>query len=213
MGLPDPNDPDLVDPPDLANTAFGPQRRLGMREILGYAPIEPDGSVMVKVPANVPFSIEVLDSAGRRLGGRHDNWLQVRAGETLECNGCHAHPATGTPLPHGRSDLAPTAVNQGAGVGMPPSLPWPLNIGLDTDPNIFAENGDTMAPQSMESRLRFSPYIEDAWVLAGPLGAFVSAIIIINYDNVSRWAGQKGVAYTNFVELSQAHFIVFIALN
>jgi hypothetical protein len=145
VGLPDPNDPDLVDPPDLANTAFGPQRRLGMREILGYAPIEPDGSVMVKVPANVPFSIEVLDSAGRRLGGRHDNWLQVRAGETLECNGCHAHPATGTPLPHGRSDLAPTAVNQGAGVGMPPSLPWPLNIGLDTDPNIFAENGDTMA--------------------------------------------------------------------
>ena len=69
---------------------------------------------------------------------------------------------------------------------------------------IKLQNGDTMAPQSMESRLRFSPYIEDAWVLAGPLGAFVSAIIIINYDNVSRWAGQKGVAYTNFVELSQA---------
>jgi len=65
-------------------------------------------------------------------------------------------------------------------------------------------NGDTLAPQSMESRLRFSPYIKDAWVLAGPQGAYVSAIIIIDYDHVSRWAGQKGVAYTSFAELSQA---------
>jgi long-chain acyl-CoA synthetase len=65
-------------------------------------------------------------------------------------------------------------------------------------------NGDKLAPQSIESRLRCSPYIMDAWVLAGPAGAYVSAIIIINYDNVSRWAGQKRVAYTSFAELSQA---------
>jgi hypothetical protein len=145
VGLPDPNDPELTDPPDLANTAFGPQRRLGMREILGYTPIEPDGSVMVKVPANVPFSIEILDSAGRRLGGRHDNWLQVQAGETMECNGCHMHPTNGTPLPHGRSDLAPTPVNQGAGMGTPPSLPLDFPGVLDTDPMLYAVTGDTMA--------------------------------------------------------------------
>jgi long-chain acyl-CoA synthetase len=66
------------------------------------------------------------------------------------------------------------------------------------------ENGDTLAPQIMESRLRFDPYIKDAWVVAGPQGAYISAIIIIDYDNVSRWAGQKGVAYTSFSELSQA---------
>jgi len=65
-------------------------------------------------------------------------------------------------------------------------------------------NGDTLAPQTMESRLRFSPYIQDAWVLAGPEGAYVSAIIIINYDTVGRWAGQKGVAYATFAELCQA---------
>jgi len=65
-------------------------------------------------------------------------------------------------------------------------------------------NGDTLAPQSIESRLRFNPYIKDAWVLAGPRGEFVSAIIIINYDHVSRWAGQRRVAYTSFAELSQA---------
>ena len=69
---------------------------------------------------------------------------------------------------------------------------------------IELNNGDTLAPQNMESRLRFSPYIKDAWVLAGPEGAYVSAIIIIDYDTVSRWAGQKRVAYTSFAELSQA---------
>jgi len=66
------------------------------------------------------------------------------------------------------------------------------------------DSGDTLAPQNVESRLRFSPYIKDVWGLAGPEGAYVSAIIIINYDNVSRWAGQKRVAFTSFAELSQA---------
>ena len=64
-------------------------------------------------------------------------------------------------------------------------------------------NGDKLAPQSIESRLRHSPYIMDAWVLAGPDRDYVSAIIIINYDNVSRWAGQRGVVYTTFTDLSQ----------
>jgi long-chain acyl-CoA synthetase len=63
---------------------------------------------------------------------------------------------------------------------------------------------DKLAPQSIESRLRFSPFIKDAWVLAGPEGAYVSAIIVINYDNISRWAGQRRVAFTSFAELSQA---------
>ncbi len=64
-------------------------------------------------------------------------------------------------------------------------------------------SGDELAPQFIESRLRFSPYIKDAWVVAGPDGGYASAIIIINYDTVGRWAGQRGVAYTTFTELSQ----------
>jgi len=64
-------------------------------------------------------------------------------------------------------------------------------------------SGDELVPQFIESRLKSSPYIKDAWVLAGPDRAFASAIIIINYDNVSRWAGQRRVAYTTFTDLSQ----------
>jgi long-chain acyl-CoA synthetase len=64
-------------------------------------------------------------------------------------------------------------------------------------------NGDKIALQFIESQLRFSPYIKDVWVLAGPDRAYASAIIIINYDSVSRWAGQRRVAYTTFADLSQ----------
>ncbi len=63
--------------------------------------------------------------------------------------------------------------------------------------------GDRLVPQSIESRLRFSPYIKDAWVFAGPKREYASAIIIIDYVNVGRWAGQRRVAYSTFTELSQ----------
>ncbi len=64
-------------------------------------------------------------------------------------------------------------------------------------------NGDKLVPELVESRLRFSPYIKDVWVLAGPEGAYTAAIIIIDYESVGRWAGQRRVAYTTFAELSQ----------
>ncbi len=85
---------------DLENTAFGPNIQQGMREIIGYTPVEPDGSVRVKVPANVALALSVLDSNGRRITARHQNWLQVVPGQELTCNGCHA-PASN--LSHGRS--------------------------------------------------------------------------------------------------------------
>jgi long-chain acyl-CoA synthetase len=68
---------------------------------------------------------------------------------------------------------------------------------------IALANGDKLALQFIESRLRFSPYIKDAWVMAGKERAYASVIIIINYSTVGRWAGQRRVAYSTFAELSQ----------
>jgi hypothetical protein len=96
-------DDDLL---DLDNSAFGVSTAQGMREILGYVPIEPDGSVMVKVPANVAFGISVVDGDGHRITARHQNWMQVRPGQLLECNGCHI--AQGG-VSHGRADAFETA--------------------------------------------------------------------------------------------------------
>ena len=69
---------------DFDRSAFGVTSAFGMREILGYAPVEPDGSVRVKVPADVAFALTVLDANGRRIGAAHHNWLQLRAGPGTE---------------------------------------------------------------------------------------------------------------------------------
>jgi long-chain acyl-CoA synthetase len=64
-------------------------------------------------------------------------------------------------------------------------------------------SGETLSPQLIESRLRFSPYIKDAWVPAGPEGLYASAIIVIDYNNVGKWAGARRVPYSTFTELAQ----------
>lgn len=104
-----------------------------MRDIIGYAPIEPDGSVKVKVTANVPFTISVLDDAGQSISPRHQYWLQLAPGEILTCNGCHAPSST---TPHGRPDARPDALNTGAGAAGP-------YAGLN--PEYSALAGETMA--------------------------------------------------------------------
>ena len=86
-----PDDDDIADPD---NSAFGPTGV--MREIVAYAPVEPDGSVRMKVPANIAFQISLLDANGRRVSPPHRSWLQVRPGEVLECNGCHVRNAATT---------------------------------------------------------------------------------------------------------------------
>jgi long-chain acyl-CoA synthetase len=63
--------------------------------------------------------------------------------------------------------------------------------------------GETLSPQLIESRLRFSPYIKDAWVLGGPEGLYPSAVIVIDYDHVGNWAGERSVPYSTFSELAQ----------
>jgi long-chain acyl-CoA synthetase len=64
-------------------------------------------------------------------------------------------------------------------------------------------SGETLAPQQVESRLKFSPYIKDAWVFAGPDRSFAAALIIVDNNNVGQWADKKRVSYTTFSDLSQ----------
>ncbi|MBN2061179.1 MAG: AMP-binding protein, partial [Deltaproteobacteria bacterium] len=58
---------------------------------------------------------------------------------------------------------------------------------------ITLSNGNKLASQLIESRLRISPHIRDAWVFGYPDRDFLIAVVVINYDNVSRWAGQNRV--------------------
>jgi hypothetical protein len=119
---------------DFSNSAFGRSRAQTMREILGYAPVEPDGSVRLAVPANVAFAISVLDGQGQRITQRHQNWLQVRPGETLKCHGCHTSDSE---VPHGHAKAGPGSVNPGAATT---GLEFP-----NTRPTLVADMGETMA--------------------------------------------------------------------
>jgi long-chain acyl-CoA synthetase len=64
-------------------------------------------------------------------------------------------------------------------------------------------SGVKYAPQYIEGRLRFSPYIKDAMVVGGKDKDFVSAIINIDFAMVGKWAERNHVPYTTFVHLSQ----------
>jgi hypothetical protein len=126
---------------DIAQQAFGAASY--MREILGYAPVEPDGSVKIEVPANVAFQIDVLDVNGRRISPVHANWLQLRPGEVMTCNGCHTPATAQNPRSHGRAGLT-APVNKGA---ITSGEPFPNTLAT------FLPNaGETMA----EARARTS---------------------------------------------------------
>lgn len=64
-------------------------------------------------------------------------------------------------------------------------------------------SGHTFSPQFIEGRLKFSPYIQDIMTIGGLDLEYVSAIVVINFENVSRWAEKRGISFTTFVDLSQ----------
>ena len=63
--------------------------------------------------------------------------------------------------------------------------------------------GTRYAPQYIEGRLRFSPYIKDAMSLGGEKRDYIAVIIIIDFANVGKWAEEHHINYTTFADLSQ----------
>lgn len=141
-------DPDFKDIPNRYTARFGPF----MREVLGYAPVQPDGSVKAKVPADVPLMLTIVDQYGRRIDGSEDhmNWMQVRPGEERECRGCHNPAST---YPHGRMDAQVASLNTGASANtMFPNTnaqAYDVDISRDQDGSAFQrclpQAGETMA--------------------------------------------------------------------
>jgi hypothetical protein len=102
------------------------------QQILGYAPIEPDGSFKLQVPADIPLALQVVDAQGRAFQ-THTNWIQVRPGERRTCDGCHS-PRRGA------------ALNSGAVVN---TMPAALKASLTSQ----RQSGETMA----STRARLDP--------------------------------------------------------
>ena len=69
-------------------------------------------------------------------------------------------------------------------------------------------NGERFSPQFIEGRLKFCPYIRDVMAVGGDERAFVTALVIIDFDNVSNWAERRAIPYTTFADLSQRQPVI-----
>lgn len=61
--------------------------------------------------------------------------------------------------------------------------------------------GVRYSPQFIENKLKFSPFIAEAVILGKGL-PFLSAMICIRYSIMAKWAEQRGIAFTNYTNLS-----------
>jgi long-chain acyl-CoA synthetase len=74
---------------------------------------------------------------------------------------------------------------------------------FDRTKDVFTlRDGKPFAPQYLETRLKFSPYVKDSWVI-GNNKDFISAVLCIDYSVVGKWADDKKLNYTSYTELSQ----------
>jgi long-chain acyl-CoA synthetase len=63
-------------------------------------------------------------------------------------------------------------------------------------------DGRPFSPQYLETRLKFSPYVRDSWVI-GDKRDYMTAVLCIDYSVVGNWADEKKLTYTSYPELSQ----------
>jgi len=164
---------------DFNNNAFGIDNNGQlMREIIGYVPIDPDGSVRFNAPANVPLSFSILDKDGRRVNGtsRHNNWITLRPGEEITCHGCHNH-ASGAP--HGRAEAARPVLNQ----GWTSAASWPNTIAN----TLLLNMNDTMAFARTEAQGLMKPSVDisydDYWT--SPMARTPDTAFSYSYSTVA----------------------------
>ena len=68
-------------------------------------------------------------------------------------------------------------------------------------------DGEAFAPQFIENKLKFSPFIREA-VAFGNQRPFVAAMISIDLGTLGNWAERRGLAYTSYMDLSRKPEII-----
>ncbi len=63
-------------------------------------------------------------------------------------------------------------------------------------------SGEMFSPQFIENKLKFSPYIKEA-VVFGNERPFLTAFLNVDPQTVGKWAEDRGIAYTTYMDLSQ----------
>jgi long-chain acyl-CoA synthetase len=72
---------------------------------------------------------------------------------------------------------------------------------------IITAGGKNITPSEWENQLKFSPYVTDA-VVIGDQRPFLTAIVMIDQDNVERYAQERDVPFSNYASLTRAPEVV-----
>ena len=72
---------------------------------------------------------------------------------------------------------------------------------------IITEGGKNVAPAEIENELKFSPYITDAIVI-GDRRKYLTALVMIDQENVEKYATDIKVSFSNFASLCAAPEVV-----
>ena len=72
---------------------------------------------------------------------------------------------------------------------------------------IITAGGKNVTPSEIENQLKFSPYIADAIVI-GDRRKYLTALIMIDHENVVKYAQDHSVPFTNFASLTQAAEVI-----
>jgi long-chain acyl-CoA synthetase len=67
---------------------------------------------------------------------------------------------------------------------------------------MITAGGKNITPSEIENAVKFSPYIKEAIVIADRR-RFVSALIQLDFENVSKWATDQGLIFTHFRSLAE----------
>jgi long-chain acyl-CoA synthetase len=72
---------------------------------------------------------------------------------------------------------------------------------------IITSGGKNLSPSLIENTIKASPFVKECIVI-GDARRYVTALIQIDFDNVGKWAEQRGLAFTTFRSLAE-HPAVF----
>lgn len=67
---------------------------------------------------------------------------------------------------------------------------------------IITASGKNLSPSEIENTVKASPFVKEC-IAIGEARKYVSALIQIDYDISGKWAEEKGIAYTNFRNLTE----------
>jgi long-chain acyl-CoA synthetase len=72
---------------------------------------------------------------------------------------------------------------------------------------IITAGGKNITPSEIENELKFSPYITDA-VVIGDKRAYLTALVMIDQENVEKYAQDHDVPFSNYASLTRAREVV-----